>query len=153
MPKGEPMETGFLTGEDWAEAERRFPSALAFFRGRALDNERQSLERREATAGGLPPWPAARLAELRALAASRAEVKEARAAEAASLPATPGGEVGASHAEPAPKFEVFDLGPDTMPSHGTYATLEEARGCVAFDGLRNYSIWHGDARVEICDPE
>jgi hypothetical protein len=47
-------------------------------------------------------------------------------------------------------FEVIDL--HTDESHGKYETLEKARGCVRFDRLRAYSIWHGRVRVECCDP-
>lgn len=49
-------------------------------------------------------------------------------------------------------FEVIDL--NTDESHGKYATLEQARGCVEFDRLRAYSIWNNatSTRVEQCDP-
>ena len=47
-------------------------------------------------------------------------------------------------------YEVFDLATDE--SHGTFETLERARGCVRFDKLRTYSIWKGNVRVECCDP-
>ncbi|HVH85480.1 MAG TPA: hypothetical protein VM912_02065 [Terriglobales bacterium] len=47
-------------------------------------------------------------------------------------------------------YEVFDL--NTDESHGTFETLEQARGCVRFDKLRSYSIWKGNVRVECCDP-
>lgn len=63
-------------------------------------------------------------------------------------------------------YEVINL--DTDESHGVYDTLEEARGCVAFDRLRAYSIWRGRLddesdggepvefigieRVECCEP-
>lgn len=47
-------------------------------------------------------------------------------------------------------YEVIDL--TTDESHGEYPTLEQARGCVRFDKLRAYSIWHGNVRVECCDP-
>lgn len=66
-------------------------------------------------------------------------------------------------------YEVINL--DTDESHGVYETLEEARGCVAFDKLRAYSIWRGEwdhtarmtpgqpapeffgqVRVECCEP-
>lgn len=46
-------------------------------------------------------------------------------------------------------YTVIDLSDDT--SHGTYGTMEEARGCVSFDRLRAYAIWHGNVRVECCD--
>lgn len=46
-------------------------------------------------------------------------------------------------------YEVINL--ETDESHGTYPTLEQARGCVRFDGIRSYSIWRGDVRVECCD--
>ena len=47
-------------------------------------------------------------------------------------------------------YEVINL--ETGESHGTYETLERARGCVAFDGLTAYQIWRGDIRIEECDP-
>lgn len=28
-------------------------------------------------------------------------------------------------------------------THGNYPTLESARGCVAFDGLSDWAIYHG----------
>lgn len=39
-------------------------------------------------------------------------------------------------------YEVINL--KTDESHGEYETLAEARGCVAYDRLRSYSIWYGD---------
>lgn len=47
-------------------------------------------------------------------------------------------------------FEVIDLLEDE--SHGEFETLEQARGCVRFDRLRHYAIWHDNVRVECCDP-
>lgn len=48
-------------------------------------------------------------------------------------------------------YEVFDLSTDE--SHGEYPTLEQARGAVAYDRLKRYSIWRDDnVRVEHCDP-
>jgi len=50
-------------------------------------------------------------------------------------------------------FEVIDRTNGT--SHGNYETLEEARGCVAFDKLTNYEIWQGDhivAEAEELEP-
>ena len=47
-------------------------------------------------------------------------------------------------------YQVIDL--NTDESHGTYPTLEQARGCVAFDRLTAYSIWKDNVRVECCDP-
>ena len=56
-------------------------------------------------------------------------------------------------------YEVIDL--DSDESHGVYSSLDQARGCVAFDRLRAYSIWRGPIvdgevegreRVECCDP-
>jgi len=48
-------------------------------------------------------------------------------------------------------YEVINLMTDE--SHGTYATLDEARGCVAYDRLRAYSIWCRDTIcVERCEP-
>lgn len=48
------------------------------------------------------------------------------------------------------EYEVFNL--DTDESHGAFGTLSEARGCVAFDKLRAYSIWRNDVRIEHCEP-
>ena len=48
------------------------------------------------------------------------------------------------------KYEVINL--ETDESHGDFDTLEEARGCVAFDGLNAYQIWRGHIRVENCEP-
>jgi hypothetical protein len=60
---------------------------------------------------------------------------------------------------PDDRFEVTNT--DTGESHGTYPTLEQARGCVRFDKLRVYSIWQGHVedgefvadhrREEACD--
>ena len=48
-------------------------------------------------------------------------------------------------------FEVINL--HTGESHGEYETLEQARGCVAFDRLDAYQIWREDgARIESCEP-
>lgn len=59
-------------------------------------------------------------------------------------------------------FTVFDIAgcydPDQTDaefggeSHGTYDTLEEARGCVEFDRLRYYEIWDADELIEQCLP-
>lgn len=38
-------------------------------------------------------------------------------------------------------FHVYDNGGN---HHGAYRTLDEARGCVAFDRLASYSIIYGD---------
>jgi hypothetical protein len=35
-----------------------------------------------------------------------------------------------------------------LEDHGNYPTLDEARGCVAFDGLEQFQIWRGDALIE-----
>jgi hypothetical protein len=43
-------------------------------------------------------------------------------------------------------YEVINL--ETLESHGEYRSLDEARGCVEFDRLVAYAIWHGDERVE-----
>lgn len=48
------------------------------------------------------------------------------------------------------RYEVIDL--NTDESHGEFDSLAEARGCVAYDRLTNYSIWCGNIRVEHCDP-
>jgi hypothetical protein len=48
------------------------------------------------------------------------------------------------------KFRVIDLESDEL--RGVYDTLEEARGCVAYDRLRAYAIWHNGVMVEVCDP-
>ena len=48
------------------------------------------------------------------------------------------------------KYEVINL--DTDESHGEFDSLSEARGCVIYDQLRAYQIWHGDLRVENCEP-
>lgn len=47
-------------------------------------------------------------------------------------------------------YKVINL--DTDESHGEYSTLEQAHVCVRFDKLRAYSIWHGNVRVEYCEP-
>lgn len=47
-------------------------------------------------------------------------------------------------------FEVIDLATDE--SHGEFVSLTAARGCVRFDRLRAYAIWHNNVRVECCDP-
>jgi DNA methylase len=47
-------------------------------------------------------------------------------------------------------YEVINL--KTDESHGEYDSLDQARGCVAFDRLTHYSIWHDSVRVEFCDP-
>lgn len=44
------------------------------------------------------------------------------------------------------QYEVIDRA--TNESHGTFDTLEEARGCVAFDGLTHYAIWCGDVIID-----
>lgn len=49
----------------------------------------------------------------------------------------------------ADEFEVFDISDPTRPSsNGTFLSLDEARGCVEFDGLEFYEIWQGDHIVE-----
>lgn len=47
-------------------------------------------------------------------------------------------------------YEVINL--DTDESRGEFDTLDEARGCVRYDRLRAYAIWHDNVRVECCDP-
>jgi hypothetical protein len=37
-------------------------------------------------------------------------------------------------------FEVFDTARGGLKSHGTFATLEEAYGCVRFDRIRFWLI-------------
>lgn len=52
--------------------------------------------------------------------------------------------------EVASMYEVINL--KTDQSHGEFATLDEARGCVRFDKLAAYEIWRdGTIRVEKCD--
>lgn len=48
------------------------------------------------------------------------------------------------------QYEVINL--DTNETQGHFETLEEARGCVRYNRLRAYSIWHNNVRVECCDP-
>lgn len=47
-------------------------------------------------------------------------------------------------------YEVIDL--NSEESHGSFETLDEARGCVRFDRLSAYSIWHNNVRIECCEP-
>jgi hypothetical protein len=47
-------------------------------------------------------------------------------------------------------YTVINL--DTDESHGDFETLSEARGCVRYDRLRAYAIWHKNVRVECCEP-
>lgn len=48
-------------------------------------------------------------------------------------------------------YEVIDL--DDNRSHGDYPTIDEARGCVEFDQLNRYQIWHqGKHLVECREP-
>jgi hypothetical protein len=42
-------------------------------------------------------------------------------------------------------FDVIDL--NTERSHGTYDSLEEALGCIAYDHLRYWEIWRGNTLV------
>lgn len=45
-------------------------------------------------------------------------------------------------------YEVINL--TTDESHGRYATLDEAKGCVAYDHLdRHFAIWH-DTQGRVC---
>ncbi len=39
-------------------------------------------------------------------------------------------------------YEVINV--DTGESHGSYETLDEARGCALFDRLTDYEIWNAD---------
>lgn len=48
-------------------------------------------------------------------------------------------------------FDVVNTATDK--SHGIYDTLDEARGCVAFDRLARWEIWQGDHIVADSDPE
>jgi hypothetical protein len=42
-------------------------------------------------------------------------------------------------------YEVIEVLADGSTwSHGVYWTLDEARGCVLFDGLSEWEIWQGD---------
>jgi hypothetical protein len=57
-------------------------------------------------------------------------------------------------------YQVINLSDDS--DHGTFDSLDEARGCVQFDRLTAYSIWRGEfdsdgdfiaqVRVENCEP-
>jgi hypothetical protein len=47
-------------------------------------------------------------------------------------------------------YQVIDL--DSEEDRGTYETIAEARGCVAYDRLKAYAIWHNGVRIEHCDP-
>lgn len=50
-------------------------------------------------------------------------------------------------------YRVVSLDPkDHVEDHGLYETLDEAHGCVAYDHLKAYSIWHLGERVEDCEP-
>jgi hypothetical protein len=42
-------------------------------------------------------------------------------------------------------YELIDS--ETEALHGTYETLDEARGAAAYDKLAEYAIWHGNERV------
>lgn len=43
------------------------------------------------------------------------------------------------------RYEVVDLeAPRSTQSHGWYDSIEEARGCVAYDRLRSWQIWSRD---------
>lgn len=39
----------------------------------------------------------------------------------------------------------------TGEDHGIWETLERARGCIEFDRLKYYDIWHGDELIEYHD--
>ncbi len=47
------------------------------------------------------------------------------------------------------RYEVISY--DEGCSHGVYDTLDEAKGCVAYDRLRHYQIWTyvGGKRVSL----
>lgn len=47
-------------------------------------------------------------------------------------------------------FEVFER--PSNRSYGIYDTIDEARGCVAFNCLKDFEIWQGDHVVEDSDP-
>ena len=50
-------------------------------------------------------------------------------------------------------YRVVSLDPkDDTEDHGLYETLDEARGCVVYDRLGAWAIWHSGVRVECCDP-
>jgi len=50
------------------------------------------------------------------------------------------------------RYHIISLDPDDdVEDHGVYETLAEARGCVAYDHLRAYAIWHSGVRVECCE--
>lgn len=59
-------------------------------------------------------------------------------------------EFDANEEEPMP-YEVINL--KTDESHGRYATIDDAKGCVAYDHLDNhFAIWHDTrGRVVWCD--
>ncbi len=42
-------------------------------------------------------------------------------------------------------FEVIDL--KTHKSHGVYDTLLEAKGCVLYDRLSSWQIWHNESTL------
>ena len=45
-----------------------------------------------------------------------------------------------------PSYEVINV--ETGESHGTYETLERARGCVEFDDLKDWEIWENGQCVD-----
>jgi hypothetical protein len=49
----------------------------------------------------------------------------------------------------ASTFEVFER--PSADSHGVYDTLDEARGCVSYDRLKEWEIWQGDHIVDESD--
>lgn len=42
------------------------------------------------------------------------------------------------------EYHVYDA---NGASHGNFPTLDEARGCVAFDGLDEWSIYYGSSNL------
>jgi hypothetical protein len=44
-----------------------------------------------------------------------------------------------------PQYSVIDA---DGKSHGEYPSLDQARGCAAFDRIQDYSIWCGNSFVE-----
>ena len=57
-----------------------------------------------------------------------------------------GGHTSATRQRGPSNFDV--IARPSNESHGIYNTLDEARGCVEFDRLRDYEIWQGDRIVE-----
>lgn len=45
-------------------------------------------------------------------------------------------------------YRVYNTQQGADENHGEYDSLDQARGCVEFDGLKYYEIWYGDELVE-----